>query len=192
MNATAIAAKLSIPLPEGVPDTEVVRAVWSALNDVSEATSADIVVTAKKSRSATDKALILLEKAGAAGRTRSNLSGGRTTAARWHLAAGATSIDAAEGHAATTSEPQSRAEKVRAESAAGVVGVSTRLRRGELRVMVMEYLAAQPGQGFTASAVGRALNRSAGAVFNACEKMLASGVIVQTSIRPRKFKAKRS
>ncbi len=55
-------------------------------------------------------------------------------------------------------------------------GAAHRLRGGELRRMVAELLAQQPGNaGLTAGAAARLLNRSSGAVLNALETLVARG-----------------
>ncbi|WP_129665739.1 hypothetical protein [Phytoactinopolyspora endophytica] len=73
-----------------------------------------------------------------------------------------------------------------------VAGKSPRLRRGALRDMVAEYLAARPGEEFGPTAIGHALNRSSGAVANALAKLVVTGQVAQTSERPARYTTART
>jgi predicted transcriptional regulator len=63
---------------------------------------------------------------------------------------------------------------------------SQRLAPGALRGMVEDYLEENPGE-FSPNAIGKALNRSSGAVHNALEKLVESGYAVRTSDKPKKY-----
>lgn len=63
-----------------------------------------------------------------------------------------------------------------------------RLGKGALRGMVEDYLAERSGEQFSPSAIGKALNRSSGAVNNALEKLVADGYVIQTQDRPKRFR----
>jgi hypothetical protein len=65
---------------------------------------------------------------------------------------------------------------------------TARLGKGALRGMVEDYLAEHPGEHFSPSAMGKALNRSSGAVNNALEKFVADGYAVQTQNKPKRFR----
>lgn len=65
-----------------------------------------------------------------------------------------------------------------------------RLGKGALRGMVEDYLAEHPSEQFSPSAIGKALNRSSGAVNNALDKLVADGYAVQTQERPKRFAIK--
>ena len=67
-------------------------------------------------------------------------------------------------------------------------GSGARLRPGALREMVIGYLRERPDQDLSPSAIGKALERSSGAVANACDRLLADGAIVLASEKPRKFR----
>lgn len=67
-------------------------------------------------------------------------------------------------------------------------GKAPRLGKGALRGMVEDYLAEHPGEQFSPSAIGKALNRSSGAVNNALEKLVADGYAIQTQDRPKRFR----
>lgn len=62
-----------------------------------------------------------------------------------------------------------------------------RLASGALRGMVEDYLRDHSGQDFSPNTVGKALNRSAGAVHNALEKLVTGGYAVRTSDKPKKY-----
>lgn len=64
------------------------------------------------------------------------------------------------------------------------------LSKGALRGMVEDYLTEHTGEQFSPSAIGKALNRSSGAVNNALEKLVADGYAVQTQDKPKRFAAK--
>ncbi|WP_157367709.1 HTH domain-containing protein [Alloactinosynnema sp. L-07] len=57
---------------------------------------------------------------------------------------------------------------------------------GALRGMVEDYLRDNSGE-FSPNAIGKALNRSSGAVHNALEKLVESGYAVRTSDKPKKY-----
>lgn len=63
-----------------------------------------------------------------------------------------------------------------------------RLGKGALRGMVEDYLAEHPDEQFSPSAIGKALNRSSGAVNNALDKLVADGYAIQTQDRPKRFR----
>jgi hypothetical protein len=67
-------------------------------------------------------------------------------------------------------------------------GSGTRLGAGQLRDMVLNHLREHPDEDFTPSAMGKALARSAGAIFNACQRLMADGAIVQTSEKPCRYR----
>lgn len=62
-----------------------------------------------------------------------------------------------------------------------------RLAPGALRGMVEDYLRDRLGEQFSPNAIGRALNRSSGAVNNALEKLVAEGTAVKTQEAPKRF-----
>ncbi|GAA2693160.1 MULTISPECIES: helix-turn-helix domain-containing protein [Actinosynnema] len=68
----------------------------------------------------------------------------------------------------------------------GVGGVVGRLAPGALRGMVEDHLRDNAGE-FGPTAIGKVLNRSAGAVHNALEKLVAAGVVTRTSDKPKRY-----
>lgn len=65
---------------------------------------------------------------------------------------------------------------------------TARLGKGELRTMVFEHLKAHPDEDFTASQVGKALNKSSGAVANNFDALTKTGDAQMTCEKPRKFR----
>ncbi|MBF6095736.1 hypothetical protein [Nocardia cyriacigeorgica] len=66
-------------------------------------------------------------------------------------------------------------------------GKPDKLPPGGLRGQVEDYLRDHPGESFTPHQIGKALERSSGAVHNALVKLAANGVAVQTNDAPKKF-----
>ncbi len=93
------------------------------------------------------------------------------------------------GDSEEASEPQPPVEPAgpRPSAAAGRTG--RRLGRGRLRQMVLDHLHAHPGQEFSPFAIAKTLNRSAGAVANALEKLVGDGEIQRTSEAPKRYAA---
>jgi DNA-binding MarR family transcriptional regulator len=63
-----------------------------------------------------------------------------------------------------------------------------RLAKGGLRALVVDYLAAHPHEEMTASAIGKSLGRSSGAVANALDTLVKSDQAELTCEKPRKFR----
>lgn len=62
-----------------------------------------------------------------------------------------------------------------------------RLGKGALRGLVEDFLRERPKEEFGPSTIGKALNRSAGAVNNACEKLVTEGYARRTRQKPKRF-----
>ena len=54
--------------------------------------------------------------------------------------------------------------------------------------MVLDHLRSHPTEELTPFVIGRELGRSSGAVANACDRLLADNVILETSQKPRRFR----
>jgi predicted transcriptional regulator len=65
-----------------------------------------------------------------------------------------------------------------------------RLPPGGLRGLVEDWLRDHPGEEFSPSKIGKELGRSAGAVSNALDRLVADGYAVQTQDKPKRFTAK--
>ena len=62
-----------------------------------------------------------------------------------------------------------------------------RLGKGELRARVEAHLREHSDQTWTPSAIAKVLNRSAGAIANACEKLLETEAVTTFEDKPRRF-----
>ncbi len=174
--------------------------VAEALAGHPDRTAAELAQFAGLDGSTVAKALATLEKAGRARRHAPDLdgnhtdgrgpadtgseSGGRRPAARWQ-AIGAEPAPSASGRGAVL-----RTEGVpgRAASKAAAGGRRSRLGKGELTTLVLEYLVAHSDADLGPTAISRALQRSQGAVANCLTKLTASGDLVQTCEQPRRYR----
>jgi hypothetical protein len=64
----------------------------------------------------------------------------------------------------------------------------TRLAKGGLRALVVDYLTAHPGEELTAPKIGKSLGRSSGAVANALDTLVKNGQAELTREKPRTFR----
>ncbi|MBT2902643.1 hypothetical protein [Streptomyces sp. McG8] len=71
---------------------------------------------------------------------------------------------------------------------AGARGGSGRLAHGGLRQLVIEHLTAHPGA-FTATRIGRVIDRPSGAIANALVTLTKQGRAEQVTERPRTYRA---
>lgn len=174
--------------------------VAEALAGHPDRTAAELAQLAGLGGSTVAKALATLEKAGRARRHALDLggshtdgrgsadagsgSGGRRPAARWR-AIGAEPASSGSGR-----ETVLRTEGVPARTAskAAADGRRTRLGKGELTTLVLEYLVAHSDVDLGPTAISRALQRSQGAVANCLTKLTASGDLVQTCEQPRRYR----
>ncbi len=72
-----------------------------------------------------------------------------------------------------------------------VTGKAARLGKGALRGMVEDFLTGHPGEQFSPNKIAKELDRSAGAVFNALEKLVTDGWAVRTNDAPKRYAANR-
>jgi hypothetical protein len=196
--------------PSTVPDTAATRALWAALTGQPGATTADLAIAAKISRSAAAKTLAALEVAGRALRTPGAREGARLLPDRWQPAeagdllelgmervpgvpATRVSVDETQREealstgvdVATGTEAAAEGEPAVEETAAG----EKRLGAGKLREMVLAHLRDHDDQDFSPSAMGKVMQRSSGAIANACEKLISEQLITQTSDKPRRYRS---
>lgn len=160
-----------------MPATGKGRAAADVLIEVlaahSGTTAADLARLAGLGGSTVTKILAGLEKDGLARRDTSHgaPSAGRRPAARWALTSA--TQEPSGSPTEPTEDPTSDGE---------------RLRKGRLSELVLEYLIAHPETDLGPTAIGKALNRSQGAVANALAKFAATGDIVQSSDKPRRYR----
>ena len=147
------------------------EAVLAALAS-GPASAAEVAEAAGIGRSTATKALAALAASGEVERSEGGRDGARRLPDRWSLP------EADVGH-----------DTPGAPLAAGDVQGSVRLGKGELAAMVAAFLADHPGE-HSPSAIAKALDgRSAGAIGNALGRLVEAGGAVQTSDRPRRYRA---
>lgn len=163
--------------------TESENRLWQALAANPNTTTAHLSTTAHIGRSTAGKILTTWEAAGTVTRSPDTAnSGGRRAADLWAITATAV-IDTriAKKRSAPKGAPLSAGD-----DGAGS-GATPRLAPGALRGMVEDYLHAHPGEEFSPVAIGKALDRSAGAVNNALEKLVDGGYATKTKQAPKRF-----
>lgn len=138
------------------------EAVTKALASRNEMTGVEIATATGLGRSTVGKALTALERAGLVHRHPGGREGRRRIADRWSI-----------GH---SEEPSPLAPSAR------------RLRPGQLDDLVLEYIDAQGTDAAVgATAVAKALGRSAGAVGNCLTRLAAASRVRQVSDKPRRY-----
>lgn len=147
------------------------EAVLAALAS-GPASAAEVAEAAGIGRSTVTKALASLAASGEVERSEGGRDGARRLPDRWSLP------EADESHDTGGAPP-----------AGSDVPGSVRLGKGELAAMVAAYLADHAGE-HSPSAIAKALDgRSAGAIGNALGRLVEAGGAVQTSDRPRMYRA---
>ncbi|MFI7676443.1 MarR family transcriptional regulator [Actinophytocola sp. NPDC049390] len=184
------------------PRTETEEKLWQALQDNPGSTAAALSAAAGIGKSTAPKILTRWEKDGLVVRTAGIADGGSRPADRWSITA--TDDDQPTDDQPTDDQPtddqptddqptddQPTDDQPPAVTESGTDSgqqpeKSQRLAPGALRGMVEDYLRDNSGE-FSPNAIGKALNRSSGAVHNALEKLVESGYAVRTSDKPKKY-----
>lgn len=176
--------------------------LWDALRASPGATTADLALRAGIGKSTAAKFLAAWAAEGSVART-PDASGGRRAADRWTIPAAAHTPadgqpptdtddempDAVEGITESPGDTEDPPPPAATEAAAAPEK-TVRLGKGALRGMVEDFLRANPGKEFSPNAIGKALDRSSGAVFNALVKLVGDGYAVQTQDKPKRFALK--
>jgi DNA-binding MarR family transcriptional regulator len=154
--------------------TTTTDAVLAALEQQPDATTAELAAAAELGRSTVGKALATLERDGRVRRTPGGHDpNGRRLPDRW-----------------TTPPPPPAPPAVETEADGGDEQPDTsRLRKGQLRALVLQHLQQHADVEHSPTAVAKTLGRSAGAVSNALDRLAADGSVVQTNHKPRRFTA---
>jgi predicted transcriptional regulator len=153
------------------PRTETEDKLWQALRNNPGSTATALSTAAGIGKSTAPKILNRWENDGFVTRTAGTADGGSRPADRWSIT---TTDDQPTDDQPTDIDPEKQSEK------------SQRLAPGALRGMVEDYLRDNSGE-LSPNAIGKALNRSSGAVHNALEKLVESGYAVRTSDKPKKY-----
>lgn len=186
--------------------------LWGALRANPGATTTELSISAEIGKSTAGKLLAAWAADGSVERI-SGTQAGRRAADRWTIPttdspAGDAPTSGGDGGApSSAAAPSSTAH---GPTAAPTTGSSTgdeattapevadsaattkvpRLGKGALRGMVEDYLRTHPGEEFSPNAIGKALDRSSGAVNNALEKLVTDGYAVRTQDKPKRFAIK--
>ena len=172
--------------PLQITDDEIL----DALTARPEVTSTDLAETLGIGQSTAAKRLAALEAAGSVRRTSGGREAGRRAPDRWsavatpEVAAAADLTGGAPGGEPGGGELRPAAGEETPEPPAG----AGRLGRGELGSLVRDYLAARPGESFGPAALGKALDRSQGAISNSLATMAARGEVVLVGDKPRRYR----
>jgi predicted transcriptional regulator len=168
--------------PATAPDTPACRALWAALAAAPGAATADLARSARIGRSTATKLLTILDGAGLVARARGGRSGRLREPDRWTITA-------------SVEPPRAPVVEVAAQEAcclgdgADAVRPTGPLARGQLRDLVATHLRTHPDLDFTTTALSNVLNRSAGAIANACQRLVRLGLAQQTGNAPRRYRA---
>jgi DNA-binding MarR family transcriptional regulator len=155
--------------------TTTTDTVLAALEQQPDATTAELAAAAGMGRSTVGKALAALERDGRARRTPGGHDpNGRRRPDRW------TTRPAAPSEVETEADGNDEQPD------------TSRLRKGQLRALVLEHLQQHADVEHSPTAVAKTLGRSAGAVSNALDRLAADGSVVQTNHKPRRFTATRA
>jgi predicted transcriptional regulator len=139
------------------------EAVAKALASQGEQKGAEIATTTGLGRSTVAKTLAALERAGMARRSPGEREGGRRLPDRW-------SVGSTDERSSAPSSTQ-------------------RLRPGQLDGLVLDFVNSHGKDApVRATAVAKALDRSAGAVGNCLTRLAAAGQVRQVSEHPRRYR----
>jgi hypothetical protein len=88
-------------------------------------------------------------------------------------------------HAATPT--RTRTPRTVAKKTTGKSQLSGKLLPGQLQSLVLDHVQRHPDQDWSPGQVGKALDRSTGAVGNALETFVSRGLLTRTSASPRRY-----
>jgi hypothetical protein len=163
--------------------TPTAEALLQALGGHPGATAAELADTAGIGRSTASKLLAALAANGRVLRQPGGREGGRRSPDRWTLLASTPTTPPGDPAAASTTASPATGEAAKPAQQPQ----ARRLGAGELRRLVLAYLADRPGQALSPTAIATALGRSAGAVANALGILVSQGAVVQTQTTPRRY-----
>ncbi|WP_146241410.1 MarR family transcriptional regulator [Actinokineospora spheciospongiae] len=186
------------------PRTDTEEKLWQALLDNPGSPAGFLSTAAGIGKSTAPKILNRWEKDGLVSRIAGTADGGSRPADRWSITAddesGGVESDGEQSAAVEPTgvesggvengddEPDGK-QPINVETAVseGRRTTEERLAPGALRGMVEDHLREHPGEEFSPSAIGKALNRSSGAVHNALEKLVDNGCAMRTSDKPKRY-----
>jgi DNA-binding MarR family transcriptional regulator len=177
------------------------EAILNALGEHPGVTAQELATSIGFGQSTAAKRLAALEVAGKVCREPGGLVGGRRVADHWSVlpTIPGTGLDlSAAPDVSPPPTPQTKtgvSKKVATQPAPSAAapenpvasGDGSRLGRGVLGALVLDYLTTRPEESFGPSAVGKALGRSGGAVSNSLAAMAERGEVVQVTDKPRRY-----
>jgi hypothetical protein len=173
------------------------EALTTALAAHPEVTAAEIAGVLGVGQSTAAKRLAALETSGMVFRIPGGRVAGVRAPDRWSVVPDAVPRPGQaepEGAAPGSIPPEPASEdtaaggRVPEDQAADQAG---RLGRGQLGMLVHDYLAARPAEAFGPAGLGKALGRSQGAVSNALAAMAERGEAVLVADKPRRYRIAR-
>ncbi|MEV0675909.1 hypothetical protein AB0I60_05225 [Actinosynnema sp. NPDC050436] len=167
------------------PRTDTEEKLWQALQDNPGSTAAALAVAAGIGKSTAPKILTRWERDNLVTRAPGIADGGSRPADRWSITTAEEPTDDQPTDEQPTDDESGGAHEEQVDGE--TKPKSERLASGALRGMIEDYLRENSGQDFSPNAIGKALDRSSGAVHNALEKLVASGYAVRTSDKPKKY-----
>lgn len=172
--------------------------LWSVLRDNPGSTTAELADKAEIGKSTAARFLAKWATDGSAARTPGSGPRGADT---WTVPVDVPPVDATPEENTSSTESADPAmptldDAVPSDDTPGPIvepdeatpaSASRRLPPGGLHGMVEDFLRANPDAEFGPGAIAKALVRSSGAVSNALDKMTATGLVVQTCPKPKRF-----
>lgn len=202
------------PVPSTTGDqtpqrTETEEKLWQALRTSPGSTVTALSVAAGIGKSTARKILSRWLKGGLVAQTSGIADGGSRSVDRWSIATDdqlteerstdQPSDDELTPESSSGDQPtdelqpdeqaiddQTTDDQPAGDSSATGPGKPERLAPGGLRGLVEDFLRDNDGE-FSPNAVGKSLERSAGAVHNALERLVEAGTAVRTSDKPKKY-----
>lgn len=165
------------------------HALLAALVQHPGSSAAELAELAAVGGSTARRLLAAAQQKGMVDRLPGHRFGGRRSPDRWSL------VDPTATSACERDEPPTETQPDEVPDRARLQAVSTceppatreRLSKGALRGLVEDFLREHPGQEFGPTALSKALHRSAGAINNACEKLVAEGYVHRARQAPKRF-----
>ena len=189
-STAAPAADEASPAPSSALHTHE-HALLAALVQYPGSSAAELAELAGVGGSTARRVLATAQQKGLVDRLPGDRTGGRRSPDRWNLAqSGQTS---AREHDEPPTEPRTDdgTETDMLSSAPGTTSEPPahreRLGKGALRGLVEDVLREHPDEEFAPTAISKRLHRSAGAINNACEKLVADGYARRARQAPKRF-----
>ena len=165
------------------------HALLAALVQHPGSSAAELAELAGVGGSTARRLLAAAQQKGMVDRWPGHRFGGRRSPDRWSVLEPVATSGGEHDEPPTETQADEVPEGVRLEAVPAPESSATRERlgKGALRGLVEDFLREHPGQEFGPTALSKALHRSAGAVNNACEKLVAEGYARRARQAPKRF-----